>query len=101
MLRRLVMLLAAVAVAGCSKDPVATSSTDNRDIPVAELFTHKGITVYRFSDGGRWVYFTSRSSDVTAQHTENCGKACTRTVTVETRGSASCNASNTDWRGTQ
>ncbi|WP_175122298.1 DUF4884 domain-containing protein [Achromobacter animicus] len=83
------MLLAAVALAGCTKDPVAVSTTDNQDIPVAELFTHKGITVYRFTDGGRWVYFTSTASHVTAQHLENCGKACTRSVTVETMGSAS------------
>ncbi|WP_175137408.1 DUF4884 domain-containing protein [Achromobacter animicus] len=81
------MLLTAAAIVGCSKDPIAVSNTDNQGIPVAELFTHKGITVYRFTDGGRWVYFTSQSSDVTAQHTENCGKGCSRSITVETKGS--------------
>lgn len=86
MLRRLLLLLVAVTLAGCSKDPVAVSSTDNQEIPVAELFTHKGITVYRFSDGGRWVYFTSKATDITAKHTENCGKNCFRSVIVETRG---------------
>jgi len=62
------------------------SSTDNRGIPVAELFTHKGVTVYRFHDAGRWVYFTSKASDVTATHTESCGKGCVRAVSVETKG---------------
>lgn len=62
------------------------SSTDNRGIPVAELFTHRGVTVFRFYDAGRWVYFTSRATDVTASHLEYCGKGCTRPVIVETRG---------------
>ncbi|OWT67881.1 hypothetical protein CEY09_14710 [Achromobacter marplatensis] len=74
-----------LALAGCSKDPVSVSSTDNQGIPVAELFTHSGVTVFRFYDAGRWVYFTSKASDVTATHTEHCGKGCVRSVNVETR----------------
>ena len=62
------------------------SSTDNQGIQVAELFTHKGVTVFRFYDAGRWVYFTSKAGDVTATHTEHCGKCCVRAVNVETRG---------------
>lgn len=62
------------------------SSTDNQGIQVAELFTHNGVTVFRFYDAGRWVYFTSKASDVTATHTEHCGKGCVRSVTVETKG---------------
>ncbi|WP_046806880.1 DUF4884 domain-containing protein [Achromobacter sp. LC458] len=74
------------ALTGCSKDPVSVSSTDNQGIQVAELFTHKGVTVFRFYDAGRWVYFTSKATDVTASHVEYCGKGCSRSVTVETMG---------------
>lgn len=75
-----------LALAGCSKSPVSVSSTDNQEIQVAELFTHKGVTVFRFNDAGRWVYFTSKATDVTASHLEYCGKGCTRPVKVETMG---------------
>ncbi|MGV2862111.1 DUF4884 domain-containing protein [Achromobacter sp. AGC39] len=85
-LRALICIVLAAMLTACLKEPVAVSGTDNQEIPVAELFTHEGVTVYRFSDGGRWVYFTSQSSDVTAQHTESCGKSCVRTETVETKG---------------
>lgn len=90
-MRSLVMIMTALALAGCSKDPVSVSGTDNREIQVAELFTHHGVTIYRFADGGRWVYFSSNAGDVTAQHTENCGKGCIRTVTVETKGASQFN----------
>jgi len=68
------------------------SSTDNQEIQVAELFTHKGVTVFRFNDAGRRVYFTSKATDVTASHVEYCGKGCSRAVTVETRGEWAVNA---------
>lgn len=85
-MRSLFMCMVALALAGCSKEPVSVSGTDNTQIQVAELFTHHGVTIYRFTDGGRRVYFSSNAGDVTAQHTENCGKGCIRTVTVETKG---------------
>ncbi|WP_179215183.1 DUF4884 domain-containing protein [Achromobacter xylosoxidans] len=90
-MRSLVMIMAALALAGCSKDPVSVSGTDNREIQVAELFTHHGVTIYRFDDGSRRVYFSSNAGDVTAQHTENCGKGGIRTVTVETKGAGPFN----------
>ncbi|NNH18682.1 DUF4884 domain-containing protein [Bordetella trematum] len=85
-MRILVTILAACTIAGCSKDPISVSDTDNVGIQVAKLFTHNGVTVFRFNDAGRWVYFTSNSSDVTALHTETYGKGRTRTVRVETKG---------------
>ncbi|WLW63637.1 hypothetical protein RA224_09500 [Achromobacter aegrifaciens] len=90
-MRSLVMIMAALALVGCSKDPVSVSGTDNREIQVDELFTHRGVTIYRFSDGNRRVYFSSIAGDVTAKHTENCGKDCFRTVTVESKGAGQFN----------
>jgi len=87
-MRKLIWIVLAAMLVACSKEPVAVSGTDNKDIAVAELFTHKGVTVYRFYDANRWVYFTSKASDITSTHQEYCGKGCTHAVTVETMGDA-------------
>ncbi|MCD0495945.1 hypothetical protein LP085_03685 [Achromobacter sp. MY14] len=87
-LRALICIVLAAMLAACSKEPVSVSRTDNQGISVDELFTHKGVTVFRFYDAGRWVYFTSNAGNVKALHSENCGKGCTRNVTVETIGAA-------------
>lgn len=84
--RTLICIALAAMLTACSKEPVSVSGTDNKDIAVAELFTHKGVTVYRFYDANRWVYFTSKATDITSTHQEYCGKGCTRTMAVETRG---------------
>lgn len=88
-MRKFVLILMTLALAGCYKDPIAVSHTDNQEIQVAELFTHEGVTVYRFYDGGRNVYFTSKATNVAAQHSERCGKGCTHSVMVETLGDSS------------
>jgi hypothetical protein len=54
-MRKLICILLAALLAACSKEPVSVSGTDNKDIAVAELFTHKGVTIFRFYDGGRWA----------------------------------------------
>ena len=87
-LRALICIVLAAMLAACSKEPVSVSRTDNQGISVDELFTHKGVTVFRFYDANRWVYFTSRASDITSTHQEYCGKGCTHAVTVETKGGA-------------
>ncbi|MDH0740173.1 DUF4884 domain-containing protein [Achromobacter spanius] len=87
-LRALICIVLAAMLAACSKEPVSVSRTDNQGISVDELFTHKGVTVYRFYDANRWVYFTSTASDITSTHQEYCGKGCTHAVTVETKGGA-------------
>lgn len=85
-MKALVLLICAAAIAGCSKDPVSSSQSDNPQIVINKMFTHDGVTVYRFEDQGRPVYFTSPSGNVTYSHSENCGKGCTKTVTTQTLG---------------
>lgn len=80
---KIATLAALTLVAACSKDPIAVSTTDNQGIKVDELFTHNGLTIYRFYDSGNPVYFTSRG-DISAKRQEYCGKACTRTETTTT-----------------
>ncbi|MPS30541.1 MAG: DUF4884 domain-containing protein [Alcaligenaceae bacterium] len=80
--------LCALIVAGCSKEPIATSPTDNSEITVEELFTHDGITVYRFRDAGRAVYITRPPLNVTSNYTQHCGKGCVSLETTTTLGAA-------------
>ena len=66
---------------------VPTSDSIN-DIKVEKLFVVDGITVYRFYDVGRMVYFTNKKGDVKAIHDEyDPATKTTRTKVVET----SCN----------
>lgn len=85
-MKRALLLLAIFALAGCTKPSIGESSTDNAAIKVEELFTHNGVTVYRFADEGRYVYFTSRAGSVRYSTTEACGKGCVRTVSMTTLG---------------
>ena len=66
---------------------VPTSNSIN-EIKVEELFVVDSITVYRFYDGGRVVYFTNKRGEVKSIHNEYDPATKTpRTKVVET----SCN----------
>lgn len=77
-MKKYLILAFCVTLLGCNQDPVAVSSSNNPNVEVAELFTHKGCTVYRFLDG-RYHYFTdcSKSTTITT-HSESCGKGCVK-----------------------
>ena len=63
---------------------VPTSESINK-IKVEKLFVVDGITVYRFYDGGRVVYFTNKKGVVNAIHGEyDPATKTTRTKVVET-----------------
>ena len=59
-MRIVLALLLLLASTACRSASVQRNTTDNPEIAVEQLFTHDGVTVYRFEDGGRAVYFTSR-----------------------------------------
>lgn len=80
------LLLCVLMLAGCTKPAISEDGTNNAEIRVSELFTHNGVTVYRFTDGGRFIYFTSRAGDVRYSTTQPCGKGCVNTVNVTTLG---------------
>lgn len=48
-----------LVLAGCARDPVETSRTDNPQINVSKLFEHDGCSVYRFNDGDKYVYYSN------------------------------------------
>lgn len=63
---------------------VPTSDSIN-EIKVENLFVVDGITVYRFYDGGRAVYFTNKKGEVKAFYNEyDHATKTTRTKVVET-----------------
>lgn len=57
----LTMLLA------CEKKPMEVKQSSNRDVSVELLFEHEGIKVFRFSEGGRFHYFTSKGETITCK----------------------------------
>ena len=66
---------------------VPTSESIN-EIKVEKLFVVDGITVYRFYDGSRVVYFTNKIGEVKSIHNEyDPATKTTKTMVVET----SCN----------
>ena len=66
---------------------IPTSESIN-EIKVEKLFVVDGITVYRFYDGGRVVYFTNKISEVKSIHNEyDTATRTIRTKVVKT----SCN----------
>lgn len=58
-------------------------ASSNQSYPVEKLFTVDGITVYRFRDNDRYVYFTNRTGDVQYSYQKRVGKA-TKNVKVQT-----------------
>lgn len=63
------VILLLVSCNGNKGTNVPTSDSINK-IKVEKLFVVDGITVYRFYDGGRVVYFTNKKGVVNAIHGE-------------------------------
>ena len=73
----LLTILAALALVGCSDPPpkgLITVQSENPNFVVSKLFTYEGVTVYRFYDGYRYVYYTNREGTTMQSHTEQQGK---------------------------
>lgn len=72
------------ALTACeSKQVEEVKASSNQSYPVEKLFTVDGITVYRFRDNDRYVYFTNRTGDVQYSYQKRVGKA-TENVKVQT-----------------
>lgn len=57
-------MIAVLVLAGCTADPVRSDRTNNADLDVSTLFDYDGCRMYRFEDGGRFIYFARCGSDV-------------------------------------
>lgn len=78
-MKKLLVILCVAVLAGCTKR-AEQSSAAGTEFVVDKLFTHEGCTVYRFEDGGRYLYYTNCSGSTS--WTENCGKNCSRPMNI-------------------
>ncbi len=67
-------LILILFLSGCYEKPISVIKTDNQDIDVKLLFSHKGCSVYRFEDAGTH-YYTDCGETIS---TKSCGKGCRR-----------------------
>lgn len=86
-MRFILAIVATVLMVGCANSKPNSMDKAKANETAGALFTVDGVTVYRFSDGGRYHYFAVRTgrADTVAFSTwsESCGKNCTRTVSEE------------------
>ena len=68
-MKKLILLFAvAVLATSCMEyKPAQTTSTEGNGFAVEYLFTKDGIKVYRFRDGHRVHYFTTRGETISTQ----------------------------------
>lgn len=72
----IIIAIALLALTACeSKQVEEVKASTNQSYPVEKLFTVDGITVYRFRDKDRYVYFTNRTGDVQYSYQKRVGKA--------------------------
>ena len=63
--------------------PVATVVPQNNETyEVDYLFEHDGCKVYRFYDGGHWVYFTNCRGNVTSIKNDSTAETVTNSIRV-------------------
>lgn len=82
--RRVLILVVALLLGGCSIEGISTEATNNNRIEVVKLFDYKGYEVLRFWDAGYRRYFVVGGNGV-VESDYNCGKGCTQHDSIETR----------------
>lgn len=73
-------VLAVVLFSSCIKD--AKESVQDGDFNIEFLFEHNGCKVYRFKDGGRYIYWSDCSGRMSSDYIEPMGKS-SHTVRME------------------
>ncbi len=74
----LILLCAISLLCGCIEKGVELKQTDNPNYKVEFLFEVDGVKVYRFNDGGHYVYFTNGSGMTKYEYTRRRGKTSKR-----------------------
>lgn len=67
-MKKILLIFITLIFCSCEKRPIEIRKSNNPGFNVEKLFTHDGITVYRFSDGFRNHYFTSTGETITTQY---------------------------------
>ena len=80
-----IALLGSIVFSGCTKDPISREQSNNSQIEVELLFEKDGVKVYRFTDAGRYIYYTDARGRTEWHTTQSNGKtSSTRKHSVET-----------------
>jgi hypothetical protein len=87
MIRSLMAALVLLPLLACVNEPVATTPSTNGEVPVDELFTHDGCTVFRFRDG-TYHYYVRCRGEPTATTLSCTGKNCGKDDSIPTFSSA-------------
>jgi hypothetical protein len=66
MKKLILIIVVGLMSVGCVKDPQSSETVGN-GFQVGFLFEKDGIKVYRFYDGGRFHYFTSKGETISVQ----------------------------------
>jgi len=66
-------MLVAVLFVGCVNDP--KSEVQNGNFKVEFLFEQNGCKMYRFNDGGRYIYWSDCQGKVQSDYTQSTGKS--------------------------
>lgn len=84
MKRIIIITIILFALTSCEPKQVEeVKASSNGSYSVDKLFTVDGITVYRFVDNGRRVYFTNRTGEVLYKYRRRTGKVI-KTRNVQT-----------------
>lgn len=78
---KVIILLLLVIVTGCGvKKGQKTIDVEGSNFELDFLFEHEGCRMYRFNDGGKWVYWSDCSGNTQSSHRVSCGKHCYKTI---------------------
>ena len=72
----MIFMIAIFLLLGCDKiEPEEVKRSSNASYKVERLFEVDGVTVYRFLDNGRYIYFTNRTGEAGYTYRRKSGKA--------------------------
>jgi len=71
------VLLAVVLLSGCFKDQDPKEIIQNGNFTVEFLFEQNGCKMYRFKDGGRYIYWSDCQGKVQSDYTTQSGSGKT------------------------
>lgn len=85
MKKLILVVLATILIVSCKNNgtPVKTTDSEN-NFKVVKLFEIDGISVYRFNDCGKSVYFTNSNGKVQSISTRTYYNPSTKTTMVDT-----------------
>jgi len=75
-----IFLLGYLLLSSCAGDALEVSNIG--DYTVDELFTKNGCTMYRFSDAGRYIYWSDCSGKTQYSSTNNNITTCVESLTT-------------------